>query len=196
MTGCLPSPKKLGPLPLLKPASNFYISLSRASAWKDISTLLPKNILPNLSRHQTSMAYFLAILALLVHFASANFDLYRIHGQRDIPGSPWGTQPNGFMVFNDDPQCSDITGESFWWERPDVSGDKLGVRCEGKCGVDDVSNTFTKLYPNITARESNGTDVDASGRGLKFPLSRCISATNLSTTSVCVHASNVSTSRL
>ncbi|KAF2441173.1 hypothetical protein P171DRAFT_488740 [Karstenula rhodostoma CBS 690.94] len=84
------------------------------------------------------MAYVLATLVALVSFASANFDLYRIHGQRDTPGSPWGTQPNGYMVFNNDPQCGDVQKDSqFWWARSDVSGNKLGVRCKGKCEVDD-----------------------------------------------------------
>ncbi|KAL1595731.1 hypothetical protein SLS60_009420 [Paraconiothyrium brasiliense] len=90
-------------------------------------------------------AYLLAILVALIHFATANFDLYRIHGQQDTSGSPWGTQPNGYMVFNNDPTCDDIPDpDQFWWERNDVSGDKIsgdkiGVRCKGKsgCGVDE-----------------------------------------------------------
>jgi hypothetical protein len=89
------------------------------------------------------MAYLLAALVALVPFASANFDLYRVHGQADTVGSPWGVQINGYMVFNEDPKCPDIKPEQFWWERPDVSGDKLGVRCKGKkCDVDDVSDVM------------------------------------------------------
>jgi len=45
-----------------------------------------------------AMAYLLTVLAALVHFASANFDLYRIQGTYvSVPHTPPPNQPNGFM---------------------------------------------------------------------------------------------------
>ncbi|KAJ4344580.1 uncharacterized protein N0V89_012324 [Didymosphaeria variabile] len=118
--------------------------------------------------------YLLAILVALVHFASANFDLYRIHGQQDTTGSPWGTQPNGYMVFNNDPTCDDIPDpDQFWWERDDVSGDKIGVRCKGKkgCWVDDVTiykdkgrqEGDTWMYPMLRVDNSKAGECFAYG---------------------------------
>lgn len=89
--------------------------------------------------------YVMAILVAVAHLASANFDMYRIHGQRNDDNSPWGTQPDGYMLFNDDPKsCEDVHPYEFWWERRDVSTDKLGVLCEGKkgCYVYEASNNL------------------------------------------------------
>lgn len=89
----------------------------------------------------SKLAHLLAITVAFAHVAVANFDMFRMHGQQDLEFNRWGTQPNGYMLFNDEPRnCDDVHPFEFWWERDDVSGDKLGVVCDGKCWVTDVSS--------------------------------------------------------
>lgn len=84
---------------------------------------------------------YLALFAFIT-FASANFDLYRTMGKRSNIGSPWANNPNGYMTFNANPECGDIQRDNqFWTLRDDVSGNKLGVRCKGKCELNDVSSS-------------------------------------------------------
>ena len=92
----------------------------------------------------------LLFLALFSNATLANFDLWRMHGQQDSTDSPWGTQPDGWMTFLDDPRtCDDVHPWVFWWERPDVSGKKLGVVCEHDswkkgCYVNEVNAAWRR----------------------------------------------------
>ena len=79
---------------------------------------------------------FLAIFLALITLASANFDLYRV--KKRIRQA---RHRDGFMVFNDDPQCGDVQRDQLWDSHEDVSGNKLGFRCNGKCDVNDVSES-------------------------------------------------------
>lgn len=81
------------------------------------------------------MRYLVALFALIT-LASANFDLYRVT-RKYLPGK----SGNGWMVFNQDPQCSDVQEKQYWSFSSDVSGDKLGVRCKGSCFLKDVSDS-------------------------------------------------------
>lgn len=92
--------------------------------------------------------FYLLSLFILTSFFNvtiANFDLWRMHGQQDSKETPWGFQPDGWMTFFDDPRtCGDVHPWAFWWERPDVSGNKLGVVCERErwksgCYVNEVN---------------------------------------------------------
>lgn len=80
---------------------------------------------------------FLAILFALITFASADFDLYHVR-ILDRPQKIY----DAFMVFNenDNPQCVNINIKLRWDLLPDVSGNKLGVRCKGPCAYNDVSD--------------------------------------------------------
>ena len=73
------------------------------------------------------MRFSLPIVAAIVGLASADFDLY-IGQDNAIPG----IQIDTFWVFNNEPDCNQVNSWEYHDGRDDVSGDKRGVRCEGK----------------------------------------------------------------
>lgn len=87
--------------------------------------------------HFTFPAIALAVSTLLPA-AHANFDIYRVKSVR--PYAQGGTEI-GWQMFPSDPSCEAAVKAALtnrWWpDLDDVSGNKLGIRCEGKgCALD------------------------------------------------------------
>lgn len=91
------------------------------------------------------LAYVLVAFLALINLASANFDLYQVKVTyfHNIIG--WDVM-HKYMLFNDAPTCAGNGKDMvYYWDSPipDLSHGRLGVRCEGSCGYDDVSYSFT-----------------------------------------------------
>lgn len=77
-----------------------------------------------------SLAQSAALLALLPAGALANFDLYS-SVQTDIFGAAGAQQM--WHIFEAEPDCNNVDHDGSWWyTSDDVSGEKTGVRCEGR----------------------------------------------------------------
>lgn len=103
-----------------------------------------------------TFAYLLTVFVALIRFTavSADFDLYRIHGSSpvhhrvrssDITGPLPPLVPPfdyGWQIFDWDaePTCDQLLQAPFYKNSKDLSHGRLGVRCVGKCGIEDVSS--------------------------------------------------------
>jgi len=64
-------------------------------------------------------------LAALAQVTFANFDIYRVNA---ASGS---TAEYGYQIFSNDPSCYNVSATSWYGARTDVSGNNIGVRCNG-----------------------------------------------------------------
>ncbi|KAL1605244.1 hypothetical protein SLS60_004788 [Paraconiothyrium brasiliense] len=90
------------------------------------------------------LVHVLAILATILPFTTANFDLYHIHGVK-AEGSWPGSEINGWQLQNDNPSCEQVDQYAVWRDSGDLSHGRLGIRCEGKCGYGDAPWPDVKL---------------------------------------------------
>ena len=92
----------------------------------------------------TYFVYLLVALFALARVTEANFDMYQIHGVRT--GTTWpGDELTGWKLVNNDPNCDQIDHDASWQSRKDLSHGRRGIRCDGKCGYDDVSSQLQQL---------------------------------------------------
>jgi hypothetical protein len=75
-----------------------------------------------------SIATLSALSFFLLGSTTANFDVYQDDEYN-------GLGKSGFLVFNNDPSCENVLKAPFFDNRPDVSGNKKGVRQYIKDGV-------------------------------------------------------------
>ncbi|KAF1975558.1 hypothetical protein BU23DRAFT_552496 [Bimuria novae-zelandiae CBS 107.79] len=109
-----------------------------------------------------SLLYGLAALFATTHFASANFDLWVVHGTQDTP-SVGRYQVLGWLVDDHgQPTCDDINPgdanlETGYKERTDLSHGRLGIRCEPKsrCGVEHIDSDSWNDYDLIEMHFAN-----------------------------------------
>ncbi|KAI9166296.1 hypothetical protein HJFPF1_02395 [Paramyrothecium foliicola] len=66
------------------------------------------------------------LAAALAPQAYANFDIYNSQENNAA-----GEQTDGWTIFNTDPSCGDVNNAQFYFDKEDVSGTKIGVRCSG-----------------------------------------------------------------
>ena len=69
----------------------------------------------------TVFAYGLYLLLIFVNLAAADFDIYRLNGNR----------PSRWKIFNGEASCENIEKVRPWTELRDVSK-LLGFRCDGE----------------------------------------------------------------
>jgi len=100
------------------------------------------------------MKLFALPLALLssLFIAPATADFFVYKQMLSVVGD--GGPIEGWTVFDGSPSCRDVRAGPWWVERDDVSGTKLGVRCEGNgCAsnnprnVDVLEMHFTHRHP-------------------------------------------------
>jgi hypothetical protein len=82
------------------------------------------------------MRFSLSIVACLLGLGTANFDLY-IGDDNAVGAEPYPM----WQIFEADPDCRDVYNTEMNPDLDDVSGDKRGVRCEGRgCHRNEVNN--------------------------------------------------------
>ncbi|KAM7187848.1 hypothetical protein V8F20_010807 [Naviculisporaceae sp. PSN 640] len=69
-----------------------------------------------------------AALSLLPGAALANFDIYRV--KRTVPYAQGGVDVI-WQIFSTPPSCDQALNSGYFEDKRDVSGNKIGVRCEG-----------------------------------------------------------------
>jgi len=78
-------------------------------------------------------------LTTFTHLASANFDIYMADERTTIPQT-WPM----WHIFDTDPTCADLENNPNYLGSDDVSGDKVGVRCDSSS---DPYNCAVQGYP-------------------------------------------------
>ncbi|OAF99343.1 uncharacterized protein CC84DRAFT_1181471 [Paraphaeosphaeria sporulosa] len=72
------------------------------------------------------LAYVLTILVACIQLASANFDLYHIHGV-EADGPFPGAEINGWQLQNDNPTCDQADQFAVWRDSSDLSHGRKGA---------------------------------------------------------------------
>ncbi|KAK4174568.1 hypothetical protein QBC36DRAFT_191968 [Triangularia setosa] len=76
------------------------------------------------------MRFSTFVLACVAGLAEANFDLFL--GAQTFPGDGGIHRFQTWSIFPSDPSCNDVWNGPYYLGQEDVSGSKVGVRCEGK----------------------------------------------------------------
>jgi hypothetical protein len=110
---------------------------------------------------KTSLAALVS-LAVLVPTATAKFDVYW------STGGGVGGSFGRWVPHAKEPTCNEAKNAKTWGDSDDVSGNKIGVRCKGKCGadgaIDEMEMHFNKnAHWTFYKRPSNNL-VDKDGK--------------------------------
>ncbi|KAK0666416.1 hypothetical protein QBC41DRAFT_230614 [Cercophora samala] len=120
-------------------------------------------------------------LATLTRLASANFDIYMAEEKTTIP-QVWPM----WHIFDTDPTCGDFDNNPNYLGSDDVSGDKVGVRCDSSSdpyncavqsypadGIDVLEMNFSGAYHWTIYKDRNydliGLDGNVYGNCFPFP---------------------------
>jgi len=101
------------------------------------------------------LSFFLnPIFTGLLSTATANFDVYFVRQLtwQPLPGNPGGfsSVQEGFQIFQVDPTRDDVSRAKFFSKRTDVSGDKIGVACDGSdCNLYGNPANINRLEMNF-----------------------------------------------
>ena len=96
-----------------------------------------------------SLKTVLVIFFTFLQVVLGNFDLYRVKGWDEVGDEPL----DGYQVYNYEPQCYQITRMVGWKPSKDLSHGRIGIRCVGKCGIDDVSRnpSYVHIIGNVNS---------------------------------------------